>query len=145
MSKPLLVHVRRAHAGDANQLFIMVQELATSFLPTKQTFVESLSRLYANKDALVLVAQESSGQLAGYLLGFRFDTFHADGPVTLVEELCVRPSIRGSRVGRTLMMEFEAWSRTSGARLVAVATRRARSFYEGIGFDSSGNYLEKLF
>src|SRR6516162_9891828 len=140
MSKPLLVHVRQAHAGDADQLFIMVQELATSFLPTKQTFVESLARLHANKDALVLVAQESSGQLAGYLLGFRFDTFHADGPVTLVEELCVRHDVRASGVGRTLITEFEAWSLAGKARLVAVATRRARAFYEAIGFDSRGDY-----
>jgi predicted N-acetyltransferase YhbS len=144
MSKSLQVHVRLAHAGDADQLFILVQELATSFVPTKQKFVESLPRLCANKDALVLVAQESSGQLAGYLLGFRYDTFHADGPVTLVEELCVRPNVRGSRVGRTLMMEFEAWSRTSGVRLVAVATRRAHAFYEALGFDNRGNYLENL-
>ncbi len=144
MSDPLQVQVRAAHAGDADQVFTLVQELATSFVPTKQKFVESLSRLCANNDALVLIAEESVGQLAGYLLGFRYDTFHADGTVTLVEELCVRPDVRGSKVGRTLMMEFEAWSRTSGARRVAVATRRAHAFYEAIGFDSSGDYLEKL-
>ena len=144
MSDPLQVQVRQALAGDADEVFILVQELATTFVPTKQKFVESLSRLCANNHALVLVAEETGGQLAGYLLGFLYDTFHADGPVTLVEELCVRPDTRGSRVGRTLMMAFEAWSRTSGGVLVAVATRRARAFYEAIGFDSRGDYLEKL-
>jgi ribosomal protein S18 acetylase RimI-like enzyme len=143
MSNPLPVQVRPARAGDAGEVFILVQELATTFVPTKRKFVESLSRLCANDDALVLVAEETGGELAGYLLGFRYDTFHADGLVTLVEELCVRPDARGSGVGRTLILEFEAWSRTSGGRLVAVATRRARAFYESIGFESRGNYLEK--
>src|SRR6516162_8246945 len=140
MSDPLPVQVRPADAGDADEVFMLVQELATTFVPVKQKFVESLSKLCANNDALVLVAEETGGQLAGYLLGFRYDTFHADGPVTLVEELCVRPDARGSRVGRTLMTEFEAWSLAGKARLVAVATRRARAFYEAIGFDSRGDY-----
>jgi predicted N-acetyltransferase YhbS len=144
MSDPSQVQFRPARAGDADEVFILVQELATTFEPTKQKFVESMSRLCANNDALVLVAEETGGRLAGYLLGFRYDTFHADGPVTLVEELCVRRDARGSRVGQTLMMEFEAWSRTSGGRLIAVATRRARAFYEAIGFDCRGDYLEKL-
>src|SRR5215471_15935904 len=139
MSDPLQVQVRPAHAGDADDLFILVQELATTFVPTNPKFVGSFSRLCANNDALVLVAEETGGRLAGYLLGFRYDTFHADGPVTVVEELCVRPDVRGSRVGRTLMMDFEAWSRTSGGRLVAVSTRRARPFYEAIGFESRGD------
>jgi ribosomal protein S18 acetylase RimI-like enzyme len=144
MSDPLEVRVRAAVAGDADEVFILVQELATTFVPTRQKFAESLSKLCANDDALVVVAEEPGGQLAGYLLGFRYDTFHADGPVTRVEELCVRPDARSSRVGRTLMMEFEAWSRMIGGRLVAVATRRARAFYEAIGFESRGDYLEKL-
>ena len=144
MSGPLQVQVRPADAGDADEVFMLVQELASTFVPTKHKFVESWSRLCANNDALVLVAEETGGQLVGYLLGFRYDTFHADGPVTSVEEVCVSRDARGSRVGRTLMMEFEAWSQTSGGRLVAVATRRARAFYEAIGFDSRGDYLEKL-
>ena len=82
MSDPLQVQVRQALAGDADEVFILVQELATTFVPTKQKFVESLSRLCANNHALVLVAEETGGQLAGYLLGLRYDTFHADGPVT---------------------------------------------------------------
>jgi GNAT superfamily N-acetyltransferase len=144
MTDPLQVQVRPARSGDTDQLFNLVQELATSFEPTKQKFVETLPGLCANNDALVLVAEERGGKrLAGYLLGFRYDTFHADGPVTLVEELCVRHDVRASGVGRTLMTEFEAWSLAGKARLVAVATRRARAFYEAIGFDSRGDYLER--
>jgi predicted N-acetyltransferase YhbS len=144
MRNPFEAQVRPARPRDADQLFILVQELATTFTPTEQKFVQTLPRLCANNDALVLVAEESSGQLSGYLLGFRFDAFHADGSVTLVEELCVRSDVRGSGVGNALMMEFEAWSQRNEARLVAVATRRAHAFYESIGFDNRGNYLEKL-
>ena len=144
MTNPLPVQVRPARAGDTDQLLDLVQELATTFEPTKRRFVETLSKLSDNNDALLLVAEESNGRLAGYVLGFRYDTFHADGPVTFVEELCVRPDVRAASVGRTLMTEFEVWSRTSEARLVAVATRRARAFYEAIGFDSRGDYLERL-
>jgi GNAT superfamily N-acetyltransferase len=144
MGNPLQVHVRPADRRDADQVFVLVQELATSFVPTGQRFAEAFPRLCANNDALVLVVEETGGRLAGYLLGFRYDTFHADGPVCLVEELCVRADVRGSRVGRTLMTEFEMWSRASGARLIAVATQRARGFYEAIDFNRRGDYLEKV-
>ena len=137
--------VRRAGPSDRDELYPLARELATSFEPSRATFAESFSALVSDPNALVLVAADRrSGQLIGYLLGFRHRTFFADGPVGWVEEVHTRPDRRRAGVAGALMSEFEHWAWESGARLVAVATRRARAFYESLGYEDSAVYFRKL-
>jgi GNAT superfamily N-acetyltransferase len=139
------VVVRKAGPNDRDELYPLARELATSFELSGSTFAESFSGLISARDALVLVAaDERSGQLIGYLLGFRHQTFFADGPVGWVEEIHTRPERRREGVAGALMLEFEKWSWEGGARLVALATRRARAFYEAIGYEDSAVYFRKL-
>ena len=56
------------------------------------------------------------------------------------KEITVEESLRNSGVGKALMERFEEW----GRKLVALATRRAASFYKGIGYDESATFLRKL-
>lgn len=42
------------------------------------------------------------------------------------------------------MRGFEHEARTAGARLIALATRRASSFYEAIGYEPSATYFRKV-
>lgn len=137
--------VRRATANDRDDLYSLAEELATSFEPSPTAFAESLSSLVADPDALVLVAAgRSPGRLTGYLLGFRHETFFAGGPVGWVEEVYVRADRRREGIAGALMSEFEHWAWEGGARLVALATRRANAFYEAIGYEESAVYLRKL-
>ena len=123
---------RRATASDAAQVFQLTRRFATSFEPEHDPFNQAFSRLIAKDDALLLVA-ETDGVVQGYLLGFRHDTLFANGPLGWVEEVMVDEAQRRSGIGRELMQTFEAWAASGGARLVALATRRASDFYVALG------------
>jgi GNAT superfamily N-acetyltransferase len=145
MSADSEVTVRRAGPNDLDDLYPLARELATSFEPSRTTFAASFSDLISDPNVLVLVAtEEQSGQLIGYLLGFRHETFFAGGPVGWVDEVHTRADRRRAGVARALMLEFEHWAWEGGARLVALATRRARAFYAAIGYEDSALYLRKL-
>jgi GNAT superfamily N-acetyltransferase len=139
------VIVRRAGPNDRDELYPLARELATSFELSGASFADSFSRLISDPNALVLVAvEERSGQLIGYLLGFRHETFFADGPVGWVEEVHTRSDRRRAGVASALISAFENWAWESRARLVALATRKARAFYEAIGYEDSAVYFRKL-
>jgi GNAT superfamily N-acetyltransferase len=138
------VIVRSADPNDQDEVYPMVRDLATSFAPSQATFAVTFSGLISDPTALVLVSVDAqSGQLFGYLLGFRHETFFADGPVGWVEEIYVRPERRRAGVAKALMVEFERWAWDGGARVVALATRRAHAFYEAIGYEDSAVYFQK--
>ena len=60
------------------------------------------------------------------------------------KEITVEESFRNSGVGKALMERFEEWSSSWGRKLVALATRRAASFYKGIGYEESATFFRKL-
>jgi GNAT superfamily N-acetyltransferase len=49
-----------------------------------------------------------------------------------------------SGVGTQLARAFEEWAAREGATLIALATRRATTFYLAIGFEESAAYFRKL-
>ena len=145
MGSPEHVSLRPASVADSDELFPLTRDLATTFVPTPVVFQESLSRLSADPNAMLTVAEEhSSHHLVGYLLGFRHDTFIADGPIGWVEELYVRPEARRAGIAKALMEAFESWAWARGVTMVALATRRAQAFYEAIGYESTAIFLQKL-
>lgn len=70
-------------------------------------------------------------------------TDFANGPVGWVEEIAVRENARRQHLGSLLMTAFEDGVRERGGRLVALATTRASSFYEAIGYDRHAAYYRK--
>jgi GNAT superfamily N-acetyltransferase len=135
--------VRRATMADLDQVFALAQDFATSFRPETSAFAESFGHLIAQDDALLLVAKDSE-QLAGYLLGFDHRTLFANGRVSWIEEIMVRDDSRRRGHGRDLVAGFEDWARSRGAKLVALATRRATPFYRALGYEESAAYFRKL-
>ena len=145
MSADLEIIVRRAEPNDQEAVYPLARELATSLEPSGSTFAESFLDLTSDPNTLVLVAvEEKSGELIGYLLGFLHNTFFADGPVGWIEEVHARSDRRRAGVASALTAEFETWAWGIGARLVALATRRARPFYEAMGYEESAVYFRKL-
>ena len=138
-----MVHIRKAVLGDQEQVFALAEDFAMSFRPRLDAFTEAFSHLFQQDDALILVAEESE-QIIGYLLGFDHWTFFANGRVSWVEEVAVHQDHRGRNVGRDLMDSFEEWASSRGSKLVALATRRAASFYLALGYDESAVYFRKL-
>uniref|UniRef100_Q01VG5 GCN5-related N-acetyltransferase n=1 Tax=Solibacter usitatus (strain Ellin6076) TaxID=234267 RepID=Q01VG5_SOLUE len=135
--------IRRAAPSDSGAVFDLTKEFATSFHPQVEAFTKSFDHLIKQDDALLLVAVEAD-QLLGYLLGFDHHTLYANGRVSWVEELMVRPDRRRCGFGRDLMHHFEEWAAARGSRLVALATRRAAQFYTSIGYHESAAYFRKL-
>jgi GNAT superfamily N-acetyltransferase len=136
------VNVRPAAPSDRDEVLRLAAALATSFTPTEDALGEAFDALLGDDGALVLVGETSGG--GGYLLAFVHHTFFAGGPVVWIEELMVDESARRSGLGRALVEAAETWATARGARLVALATRRADAFWTAVGYEPSATYLRKL-
>jgi GNAT superfamily N-acetyltransferase len=136
--------IRKAMNGDISAVKSLASSLATTFTIDERAFDESFVRIKDNKDAQILVAVDELGVIIGYLLGFVHDTFFANGGVAWIEEMYVTETSRRGGVGGDLEREFEAWARGREAKLVALATRRAASFYAAVGYEESASYLRKM-
>ena len=135
--------IRYAEPGDADVVAGLAAELALSFPFSREEFLTSYPALLAADGACLLLAGHGA-ESAGYLLGFRHLTFYANGPVAWVEEIVVRERDRGRGIGAALMSAFELWAAAEGCALVALATRRAASFYLAQGYEESAIYFRKV-
>lgn len=134
--------VRAARPDDADHVWPLARDFATSFTPRRESFDTTWQHLRDVPDALVVVA-ESEGQVVGYLLAHRHLTFLANGPVAWVEEVMVAEPHRRSGVGRELMRHAEHWAHRSGAAYLALASRRAGDFYTALGYEDSAVFFKK--
>jgi len=137
------VKIRPASLNDSDELFALVRDFATSFRPERQAFEKSLKQLIADESAY-LTAAAVGNEIVGYCLGFDHFAFYANGRVSWVEEITVREDLRGKGIGRKLMADFEEWSLGRKSKLVGLATRRAASFYEALGYENSAVFYRKL-
>jgi GNAT superfamily N-acetyltransferase len=135
--------VRPATEADLDAVFGLVAQFATSFKPERTQYAASFAHILQQEDAHLLVAQQEE-RIIGYCLGFDHYTFYANGRVAWVEEIMVLPDFRRQRVGEMLMAAFEVWAKNRGSALVALATRRAASFYLALGYEESAAYFRKV-
>lgn len=124
-------------------MFDLAEDFATSFAPERAAFETALADIIATEAANLIVA-EVGGEVVGYCLGFDHYTFYANGRVAWVEEITVHETMRRRGVGKALMENFEEWSRNRDNMLVALATRRAASFYKSIGYEESAMFFRRL-
>jgi GNAT superfamily N-acetyltransferase len=136
-------HIRVAAPQDTDAVLALATAFATSFAVEPAAFQRAFSTLLTDPHTHLLVA-EQDGQVIGYLLGFVHTTFYANGPVAWVEEITVAATARRHGIGRLLMQQFEQWAAARDAKLVALATRRAESFYQALGYAESAIYFRKL-
>lgn len=136
--------VRQATAKDSDAVFAMAESLATTFVLEFQSFDKSFNLIANDEAARILVAEGDNGLLDGYLLGFTHHALFANGSVGWIEEMYVNEPARRGGVGTDLERAFEEWAKARGATLIALATRRAASFYSAIGFEESATYFRKL-
>jgi GNAT superfamily N-acetyltransferase len=94
--------------------------------------------------ARLLVIEMPDRTITGYVLAFIHPTFYASAPVAWVEEIMVAEPLRRSGLASALMAAIKNWARGKGARLIALATRRAAGFYEAIDYEESATYFRKL-
>lgn len=143
MTELHMPRVRPANNGDVDAVLELAASMAVSFTVDPEAFRRSFAAVLSATDAHVLVI-DVDGQVGGYLLGFEHPAFFANGPVAWVEEIAVRESLRRQNLGSRLMTAFENEVRGRGGKLVALATTRASSFYEAVGYDRHAAYFRKV-
>jgi GNAT superfamily N-acetyltransferase len=134
--------IRPATTDDADAIWPLVSDFATSFTPDLDAFAGILPALLGRDDVLVLVA-ELDGVVVGYLLAALHPTFFANGPVAGVEEVMVAPAHRRSGVGAALMAQAAKWADARGAAYLSLASRRAGDFYLALGYEDSATFYKK--
>jgi GNAT superfamily N-acetyltransferase len=135
--------IREASPQDKAAVFGLACALATSFPVERAAFDRSFDAVLTAPSTRLTVA-ESQEAVIGYVLGIAHPAFYANGQVAWVEEIFVQEAHRKEGIGRLLMSDFEAWADRQGCRVVALATRRAASFYQAIGYAESAAYFRKL-
>ena len=136
------VTVRAADLADADALWPLVRDFATSFTPDRTVFERTLPALLARDDTLLVVA-ESEARVVGYLLASVHLTLFANGAVAWVEEVMVESDARRGGAGSALMLAAERWAVGEGAAYVSLASRRAAAFYDALGYDDSAVFFRK--
>jgi GNAT superfamily N-acetyltransferase len=106
--------------------------------PGTEVLTERLQRLLARDDVVVLLAGEPAVAVA--LLTFRPGVWDP-GPVALLEELYVRPDLRGRGIGHTVLQRAMEIARERGSQEFQINVDEgdvdARRFYEAHGFSNT--------
>ena len=133
--------VRRALVSDADAVFRLLCEFATSYKPVRPAFDSNYPRLLGNEGTDLLVA-EQGGLVVGYILASDSLTLFANGIVIELMELYVDEEHRGRGIGRELVQQAVARARERGAVEVTVPTRRAGSLYLELGFKVTAEFFK---
>ncbi len=129
--------VRPAARGDARAIARLLHDFNTEFdepTPGPEVLTERIERLLQRDDAAILVAGDGPDGLA--LLTFRAGVWDP-GPVTLLEELYVRPKLRNRGIGTELLHAAFAAAREHGSTTFEIHVDEedvdAQRFYERHG------------
>ena len=136
------LEIRPARLSDADRLFPLVEQFATSYRPERAAFQRNFPLLVTAEHADCLVA-EVGDRIVGYAVAFRLVTLYANGIVTELQELMVAPDQRRLGVGRRLVEAVCAGAQAVGAVEVTVPTRRAGVFYVKLGFEETAAYFKR--
>lgn len=139
----LSMNIRLAAISDADDVWRLVQDFAPTFQPAREAFEPTFRAQLETSHTLVLVAEQDSGSVVGYLLAHCRGTFLANGPVAWVEEVMVDGRARLQGVGQALMNEVESWAESRGAAYVSLASRRSGDFYRALAYEDAATFFKK--
>ncbi len=130
--------VRQATPDDADVVAGMLDAFNREFdtpTPGPEVLARRLRHLLAGTAVVALLTGEEPAGLA--VVSFRANVW-SDGPVALLDELYVRPYLRGRRYGHALLEAACRLSRERGGESIEVnvdgVDHDARRFYEAHGF-----------
>ena len=135
------VRPRRATPADAAVVAGLRHDFNTEFstpTPDAREFQARLTLLLAGDDVVALLIGEPASGVA--VLSFRPNVWYA-GPVAILDELYVRPELRGRRLGSALLDAALDLVRDRGGSLLEINVdgedTDARRFYEAHGFTNT--------
>jgi len=133
--------VRAARAADADVVAALLHDFNEEFdtpTPGVAVLADRLRALLAGEATIALLAGERVDGVA--LVTLRPNVWYA-GPVALLDELYVRPELRGRGIGTALLTRACEVVRQRGVRLFEVNVDEddtgARRFYERHGFTTT--------
>ena len=132
---------RRATTADAAVVAQLLHDFNTEFstpTPDAGELQSRLTQLLAGDDVVVLLIGEPASGVA--MLSFRPNVWYR-GPVAILDELYVRPELRGHRLGSALLDAALELVRDRGGALLEINVdgedTDARRFYEAHGFTNT--------
>ena len=148
MTAALDVSIRAATPADAPALAPLLDELG--YPVDAPTLLGRMTRMLAQNDQIVLVAERAGSRRAGPLGLLALHVFPVlaySEDLAMIVALVVTAAARGSGVGSALITRAEDVARSRGARRLMVTThvRRAdaHAFYERLGFELTGRRYVK--
>jgi GNAT superfamily N-acetyltransferase len=127
--------IRRAIASDAAELARLTSQLG--YPASEAAVCARLTRMIDSADDCLLVAEDSSGKLAGWIHGFLSQLLESDYRVE-IGGLIVDEKWRRHGIGRQLVRAVEDWAVERGAVELSVRCREERieshKFYESLLF-----------
>ena len=139
--------IRPATHADLTAVHALIERLADFDLPPGRTAREIaradhpilLAQLQNPSDAvLFLFAEDDAGTPLGTIFANTIRDYFTGQPVAYVEVLAVGEAAAGRGLARRLMEEVEGWAGARGCVRVDLnvfcANRRARGFYEHLGY-----------
>jgi len=131
----------QAGPADAAVVARMLHDFNTEFAtpsPGPEVLSARLTVLLAGDDVVALLVGEPPVGLA--VISFRLNVWY-DGPVATLDELYVRPELRGRRLGSALLAAACSLTRRRGGELLEINVDGddldARRFYEARGFSNT--------
>lgn len=132
--------IRKATELDAAVVGDLLFDFNTEFAtptPSGTEFAARFQHLLGRQDVLVLIAEESATAVGFAYLTFR-PTPYGDGPLAQLEELYVRPALRGGGIGSALLVAALTDASRRGAVEMDINVDEddveTRRFYERHGF-----------
>ena len=136
-----MADIRRAGVDDAEVVAALLHDFNTEFdtpTPGVAVLTPRLRTLLAGDDLVALLHGDPPDGLA--VVSFRPNVWF-DAPVALLDELYVRPDLRGRRIGHALITAVEALAAERGGRVVEVNVdgedTDARRFYVAHGYSNT--------
>jgi GNAT superfamily N-acetyltransferase len=143
------IQIDVAAESDLDAIVSLLRELADTVKDQRgidvEVAAENLVALLGDSNSRLLVAR-NGGEVVGFInFTVRRTALHA-GLCGLIDEIVVRANLRGSGVGRSLVMAAADTCRRLGCGELEVSTEKAnaaaRRFYRQCGFDEDAVLLE---
>jgi GNAT superfamily N-acetyltransferase len=133
--------VRRATAAEAATVASLLDDFNREFdtpTPGADVLTGRLRHLLVGNDVVALLIGQPAVGVA--VVSFRLNVWYS-GPVALLDELYVRPDLRGQRLGHALLEAACDLARQRGAEVLEINVdgedTDARRFYEAHGFTNT--------
>ena len=112
-----MLQLRAAQAADVPQIFAMIRELAEYERLSDQVVGSAeqlLEHLFGERPFVAALLAEWQGAPAGYAIYFPTYSTFLTRPGLYLEDLYVRPALRGRGIGRALLAAVEQRARSLG-------------------------------